>query len=278
VLNRWAREDYLIEYANREAMKKAGVDKNTLFKLEGEYKSGRLTKEEYDTKTSELIDQMQNNTRRLEEQTEKRKDLTDKLRGLDNQLLGLEEGGAAEKRQKFLEDGVAAGLGYVNSVGVPKGDLSDYVDRYDRATAEIEGKKEFEKREKELDRLREREQDEAVRAEEDRFRRERETKKRLRSPEQIARDELRDMNEFRGSLTVSEYDRGRRGIAEKLMGSMGGGEIATVGMMSAGSAELHSLVAKASMPDPKVAMMQQALTLLHSIERELQAERGEILQ
>ena len=49
-LFRYGREDFNIEHANRIAMLKAGVDRNTVFGLEGEYGAGRLTKEEYDQK------------------------------------------------------------------------------------------------------------------------------------------------------------------------------------------------------------------------------------
>jgi hypothetical protein len=276
LLSRWAKEDAAIEAPQFHAMLRAGVDKDTVYRLEADYLAGRFTKEEYDRIASEKIDAMQENSERLEAQAEKRKDVDEKLRDLDRQLLGMEEGSAAEKRQKFLEAGIAAGLGNVASSGEPYGQLRDYMDRYDTATARIEGDKERKEREKELDREREREQDEAVRAEEDRFRRERDMKKRLRSPEEVAFDELRDMDEFRGSLTDAEYARGKRSIAEKLMGAIGGGEIQTVGMLSSGSAELHALVAKANMPDPKVALINQALRLLERIERGLQRD-GDIL-
>jgi hypothetical protein len=278
IKDRWRREDDAIAHANRRAMEKAGVSPAEARDLEKDYRSGNLTKNEYDKAASEKIDALQTNTHRLEDQAENRKNAMEKLERLENQLYGMEEGSAAEKRKKFIDELREAGVRGGENLFGTFGDAGNMIDRYDAAVLQNEGRKEFENQQRELDRERQREQDEAVRAEEERFRRERETKKRLHSPEQIARDELREMNEFRDSLTDAEYARGRRGIAEKLMGAMGGGEIRTVGMMTAGSAELHSLVAKANMPDPKIAMMQQALALLQSIERELQAERGETLQ
>ena len=90
--------------------------------------------------------------------------------------------------------------------------------------------------------------------EEKRFHKERETKKRLRSPQQEARAELRDLYDYRDALHGEELNRGRSQIAQKLMGTMGGGEIQPVGMVEQG-AESHSLVTKLSMPDAKETLM-----------------------
>jgi hypothetical protein len=113
--------------------------------------------------------------------------------------------------------------------------------RYDYLHDIDEARKEDEKIEKEILKDRDKKLGERMRRYDAKIDRKYALIKSLRSPEKIARDELRGLDEFRGDLTGDEYRRGKSQIAEKLMGAMGGGEIQTVGMMSAGSAELHSL-------------------------------------
>ena len=272
------REDFNVQHANRIAMLKAGVDRGTAFGLEGEYESGRLTKEEYDQKASELIDRMQVNTQRLEEEAEKRKTAQKKLDQLNDELFEMQYGSEAAKRKKFQESLEELGIrADADSAGVWHGPLKDYMDRYDAAIQYQKDFKEAQEQDKEQDRQREKELEEATRAEEERFGKERETKKRLRSPEKVLRDELSELIDFKSSLTGEEYRRGKSQIAERYAGTLGGGETRPVGMLEAGSAELHSLVAKLSMPDAKETLLRQTVELLRSIERELLQERGETL-
>jgi hypothetical protein len=276
-LFRYGREDYNIEHANRVAMEKAGVDRSTARGLEEQYDSGRLTREEYNEAASREIDKLQINAARIEQDTENRDKLNDAIRKLEMESLGLAEDEAEVRRAKFAGDVLAAGVQGGFYEGNAYGDVEKWMRWYDDRISERNAQKQGASMLKEEERLQEQAGDEAVRREEERFRRETEIKKRLRSPEETARASLRELYEFRDSLSPKAFQRGRGEIAEQLMGSMGGGGFHPVGMMAAGSAELHALVAKMSMPDAKEVLMRQAIELLRSIERELLQERGEVL-
>jgi hypothetical protein len=213
------------------------------------------------------------------------------IQGINDKADRIKLGDAGFEREKFSK-GLMAELGVKRDEwGFLRGDKQnqevyrDKMAKYDFAVdrerslrqnqeAKEMAKKEAEERKKEQDRL----IDEEDAAFEKLLDEERDLKKSLRSPEDIARDSLAELSGKKDVLTDEEYHRGRGRIAETLAGAMGGGEIRTVGMMEAGSAELHSLVAKANMPDPKEALAKQTLAVLERIERELAEQRGEVLQ
>jgi hypothetical protein len=205
-------------------------------------------------------------------------------------------GEAGFERKQFIEN-TMKDLGLSRDKdGFVQGDVKKQrafrgkLDEYDRAvTSEREDRNVEEERQRKMkedeDRMTEREKEQENKlkqeqSEADQFFQSRDEKKKsLRSPAQILRDDLASLIDFRGSLTDQEYQRGRREIAGKYASELGGAkEISPVAMMAAGSAELHSLVAKANMPDAKEALARETNRLLERIERELAEQRGEVLQ
>jgi hypothetical protein len=128
------------------------------------------------------------------------------------------------------------------------------------------------------------EKSERSRALSERFQEEDSVKKRLgiHDPKE---EYFRDLNRLtdargRGEITDSEFKKRRSEMRSRFGEEMFGtpGETQTVGMMTAGSAELHTLIAKANMPDPKIALMHQIIEFLKREESDRANRQIQILQ
>jgi predicted transcriptional regulator len=114
-------------------MLKAGVERDKVFALEDEFDAGKITRAEYDERTSSLIDAVQTNTRRMEQEADNRRSAQKKLQALYEELEDMQLPPAKAKKNKFRRELVE--LGIPDIIGNLATDtlMDKYLREYDRA-------------------------------------------------------------------------------------------------------------------------------------------------